>query len=259
VKGGTGKTTIVYALAWIFSEEERRVLAIDLDPQGNLTFAFHPLEGLPTEAASSRLFQVRKPTPFPLRENLHILWADGHLYSYETRGSTSEMKAPAQSIASLKPFYDFIILDTPTSLRPLTKAALLACDYVVAVVEPSPFSVLGLIQLAQGISDLRDRFGYSPEMLGVVVNMVDRTRVSEQVLDTIRNLLGKEKLLGVIPKTVKVKQALLSREPIHRFASGTPLQQALISLAESIKKQEGGVLRWRRSGRSQIFSMKHNG
>lgn len=237
VKGGTGKTTIVYALSWIFSDEGRKVLVVDFDPQGNLTFAFHPLEGLPSEAASSKLFQVRKPTPFPLNEKLHLLWADGHLYSYEARGSVSEMKAPSQSLASLRSSYDLILLDTPTSLRPLTRAALLACDFVVAVVEPSPFSVLGLIQLAQGLSSLKERFDYSPELLGVVVNMVERTRVSEEVLDTIQNLLGKERLLGVIPKTVKVKQALLSRKPIHRFAPNTPLQKALLDLAETIEKE----------------------
>lgn len=119
----------------------------------------------------------------------------------------------------------------------MTKAALFSSDGVIAVADPSPFAVIGLIQLAQGLSSLKEKFGSSPTFLGVVVNMVERTKVSEEVLETVSNLMGRERVLGIIPKTVKARQAILYRKPIHKFASGTPLQEAIFCLAERIKKE----------------------
>ncbi len=102
----------------------------------------------------------------------------------------------------------------------------------------NPSGWMGLIQMAQALTELRGWAGHAPPLLGIVVNLVDRTRVTQEVIATLETLWG-EKILGLLPRTVRVRQAIMYRQPVHRTVRGTPFEEALRSLRENLRK--GGL------------------
>jgi len=236
LKGGTGKTTLTYNLASFWADSGRKVLAVDFDPQGNLTFAFLPPESLPEEAYTRWLFSRKSPQPFPVSEKLWLFGSDNKLSSWDMRGTSPDLLLPSQIIRSLP--FDIILLDTPTGWRPLTKAAIFSSDYLVVPVDPSPFAVAGIVQLVEGLVELSERQGKAAEILGVVVNLAEEhTRITQKVIASIKQLLGEGRLLGVLSKSVKVKETVLERKPLHRLAPQSKWAQQIEEIAKVIERR----------------------
>lgn len=240
IKGGTGKTTLVFNLAWMCKEKGKKVLAVDFDPQGNLSSALTSTEGLPEESNTGRLFSRRSAKPYSVTEGLDLIWADLQLSGMDSRSGTTELLNPRGNLKKIASNYDVALLDTPSGLRPLTKAALLAADYVIAPVDPSPFAVAGVVQLVQSLVALKERFEYEPSLLGVVLNSAEmRTNITQQVLATVRELLGENRFLGVLNKSVRVKETVLLRSPLHRVAAHSLLAEQIDVIADRIIKETG--------------------
>jgi chromosome partitioning protein len=236
LKGGVGKSTLTYNLASLWADRGRRVLAVDFDPQGNLTFAFLPPESLPEEAQTRCLFSRKSPQPFQVSENLWLLGADSKLSSWDMRGTNPDLLLPSQVIRSLP--FDLILLDTPTGWRPLTRAAILSCDYIVVPVDPSPFAVAGIVQLVEGLVELSRKRERSAEILGVVVNLAEEhTRITQRVIESVKQLMGEEKFLGVLSKSVRVKETALERKPVHILAPESKWAQQIEQIAKSIERK----------------------
>jgi chromosome partitioning protein len=236
LKGGVGKTTLAYNLAFLWADRGKRVLAIDFDPQGNLTFAFLPPESLPEESQTRCLFSRKSPQPFQVSENLWLLGADNKLSSWDMRGTNPELLLPSQLLRSLP--FDFILLDTPTGWRPLTRAAILSCDYIVVPVDPSPFAVAGIVQLVEGLVELSRKRERSAEILGVIVNLAEEhTRITQRVIESVKQLMGGEKFLGVLSKSVRVKETALERKPLHLLAPESKWAQQIGEIAEAIERR----------------------
>jgi chromosome partitioning protein len=223
-------------LASLWADRGRRVLAVDFDPQGNLTFAFLPPESLPEEAQTRCLFSRKSPQPFQVSENLWLLGADSKLSSWDMRGTNPDLLLPSQVIRSLP--FDLILLDTPTGWRPLTRAAILSCDYIVVPVDPSPFAVAGIVQLVEGLVELSRKRERSAEILGVVVNLAEEhTRITQRVIESVKQLMGEEKFLGVLSKSVRVKETALERKPVHILAPESKWAQQIEQIAKSIERK----------------------
>jgi chromosome partitioning protein len=236
LKGGVGKTTLAYNLASLWADRGKRVLAIDFDPQGNLTFAFLPPESLPEESQTRCLFSRKSPQPFQVSENLWLLGADSKLASWDMRGTNPDLLLPSQVIRSLP--FDLILLDTPTGWRPLTRAAILSCDYIVVPVDPSPFAVAGIVQLVEGLVELSRKQERSAEILGVVVNLAEEhTRITQRVIESVKQLMGEGKFLGVLSKSVRVKETALERKPLHLLAPESKWAQQIKQIAKSIERK----------------------
>jgi chromosome partitioning protein len=236
LKGGVGKSTLTYNLASLWADRGRRVLAVDFDPQGNLTFAFLPPESLPEDAQTRCLFSRKSPQPFQVSENLWLLGTDSKLSSWDMRGTNPDLLLPSQVIRSLP--FDLILLDTPTGWRPLTRAAILSCDYLVVPVDPSPFAVAGIVQLVEGLVELSRKRERSAEILGVVVNLAEEhTRITQRVIESVKQLMGEEKFLGVLSKSVRVKETALERKPVHILAPESKWAQQIEQIAKSIERK----------------------
>jgi chromosome partitioning protein len=236
LKGGVGKTTLTYNLASLWADRGKRVLAIDFDPQGNLTFAFLPPESLPEDAQTRCLFSRKLPQPFPVSENLWLLGADSKLSSWDMRGTNPDLLLPSQLLRSLP--FDFILLDTPTGWRPLTRAAILSCDYIVVPVDPSPFAVAGIVQLVDNLVEFSSKQKRTVEVLGVVVNLAEEhTRITQRVIESVKQLMGEGKFLGVLSKSVRVKETALERKPLHILAPASKWAQQIEQIAEAIERR----------------------
>jgi chromosome partitioning protein len=236
LKGGVGKTTLAYNLAFLWADGGKRVLAVDFDPQGNLTFAFLPPESLPEESQTRCLFSRKSPQPFQVSENLWLLGADSKLSSWDMRGTNPDLLLPSQLLRSLP--FDLILLDTPTGWRPLTRAAILSCDYIVVPVDPSPFAVAGIVQLVEGLVELSRKRERSAEILGVIVNLAEEhTRITQRVIESVKQLMGGEKFLGMLSKSVRVKETALERKPLHLLAPESKWAQQIGEIAEAIERR----------------------
>ena len=236
LKGGTGKTTLTYNLASLWADRSKKVLAVDFDPQGNLTFAFLPPENLPEDAQTRCLFSRKSPQPYPVSKNLWLLGADSKLSSWDMRGTNPDLLLPSQLLRSLP--FDLILLDTPTGWRPLTRAAILSCDYIVVPVDPSPFAVAGIVQLVEGLVELSRKRERSAEILGVIVNLAEEhTRITQRVIESVKQLMGGEKFLGVLSKSVRVKETALERKPLHILAPESKWAQQIEEIAEAIERR----------------------
>ncbi len=193
-KGGTGKTTTVRTLTDVFRRLDLRVLAIDLDPQGNLSdyFDVDP-EAAPTivdvlagrAAAGEAIHDDIIPANLALAETELML-----------AGKMGRELTLRRALKAVKDRYDLILLDCPPSLGLLTVNALVAADQALLTTEAQYFALQGVEQALEVIELARD--GLNPDLgwLGVVFNIADmRTRHSREAYETLRKHVGR-KLLG---------------------------------------------------------------
>jgi chromosome partitioning protein len=152
------------------------------------------------------------------------------------RGTNPDLLLPSQVIRSLP--FDLILLDTPTGWRPLTRAAILSCDYIVVPVDPSPFAVAGVVQLVDNLVEFSSKQKRTVEVLGVVVNLAEEpTRITQRVIESVKQLMGEGKFLGVLSKSVRVKETALERKPLHILAPESKWAQQIEQIAEAIERR----------------------
>ncbi len=192
-KGGTGKTTAVRTLTDVFRRVELKVLAVDLDPQGNLS---DYLDVDPE--ASPTIGDVLAGRAQP-REAVHDGIVPASLGLAEAElilgGKMGRELALKKALEELKPDYDLIMIDCPPSLGLLTVNALVASDYALLSAEAQYFAMQGVEQALEVIELARDNLNPDLKWLGIVLNIADmRTRHSREAFDSLRQHFG-EKLI----------------------------------------------------------------
>ncbi|MGD9817245.1 MAG: ParA family protein [Desulfomonilaceae bacterium] len=236
-KGGCGKTTTAVNLSACLAAKGKKVLLIDLDPQGSATthLAISNFDNTMYEAMMGdlSLSQIIKPTAI---EGLDMIPADKRL-------GRAEMEIAGKSIAReriLKPKvrtqtgYDFIIIDTPPNLGFLTINAMVASDTVLVPIQTEFFAIQGLsmiLDLAKAISE-----GLSQDLkLKYLLTMYDaRTKMGKEVITRVRELLGEDVFEVVIPRSIKLAEAPSYGKPIHLIDPEAPAAIAYSQLADEV-------------------------
>jgi len=218
-KGGVGKTTTAINLAACLAEAGERALVVDLDPQANATSglgmrangtsSYDLLDGAP-------ISELAKPTRF---ENLFLVPAKPELAgaAVELSQHGDGERYLAQALEHVEGF-DFVLLDCPPSLGPLTVNALAAADRVIVPVQTEYYALEGLAQLVQSINLIKTRLNPKLEIAGVLLTMADaRTKLSADVEAEVRRHFGNLVFEAVVPRSVRVAEAPSHGLPVTHY------------------------------------------
>jgi chromosome partitioning protein len=205
-KGGTGKTTSVRTLTDVFRRIGLDVLAVDLDPQGNLSDYFDVDPG--ATPTISDVLSGRAPATEAVHDDIipaNLSLAEAELALAGKMGRELTLK---RALKPLRDGYDFILLDCPPTLGLLTVNALVAADQALLTTEAQYFALQGVEQALEVIELARD--GLNPDLgwLGVVFNIADmRTRHSRDAYDTLREHVGRKLLSSTIRQSIAYAEA----------------------------------------------------
>lgn len=224
-KGGVGKTTSTINMGAALADFGRKVLLVDLDPQGALSAGL----GISHEELdvtvhnllvdnSSSIFDAILPSGV---DNLDLVPANIDLSAAEIQlvNEVGREQALARALRPVMKDYDFIIIDCQPSLGLLTVNALSCADSVMIPVESEYFSLRGLALLMDTVEKVRDRLNFKLEVLGILVTMFDRrTLHAREVMERLVEAFGDKVFDSVITRTVRFPETSVAGEPISTWA-----------------------------------------
>jgi chromosome partitioning protein len=219
-KGGVGKTTTAINLGACLAQEGRRVMLVDIDPQGNAT------SGLGANGNDVRLTiyealigqnELRESVMPTALANLDLVPAGQRLSGAEVElvGMMARETRLKNALATVRDEYDFILIDGPPSLGLLTVNALTAADSVLIPLQCEYLALEGLTQLISAIRLVQDHLNPGLRIEGVLLTMFDtRLNLSQQVADEARKFFAERVYKSVIPRNVKLSEAPSFGKPI---------------------------------------------
>jgi len=223
-KGGVGKTTTAINLSAACALKGKRVLLLDLDPQGNSSLSF--VEPQSVDGSAFELFtDLQEPFEnfiYPTKvEKLHIVPSKISLAKLEAKlvGDFDAIFRLRDRIEQIRADYDLIFIDTPPTLGLTTVNALVAANYVLIPIQSSYFALEGTDDLLETIEKVRSRPNPDLEILGVLVTLFDkRTSLSKDVEAHIRQVFGAKTFKTIISRSVRLEESPAHKETIFSFS-----------------------------------------
>ncbi|MCF2555680.1 ParA family protein [Faecalicatena contorta] len=243
-KGGVGKTTTAINLSACLAEKGKKVLSVDMDPQGNMTSGL----GLDKNNVERTIYdliigeaEIQDVIKKDVIENLDIIPTSIDLSAAEIELIDVEDKEYIlrNAIHKVKNEYDFIIIDCPPSLSMLTINAMTTADSVLVPIQCEYYALEGLSQLIHTVELVKERLNDNLEIEGVVFTMYDaRTNLSLQVVENVKDNLNQTIYKTIIPRNIRLAEAPSYGMPINLYDGKSAGADSYRRLAEEVINKE---------------------
>lgn len=243
-KGGVGKSTTAINLSACLAEKGKKVLAIDIDPQGNTTSGF----GVDKNSVERTLYElllgeedVKNTIIKNVVDNLDLIPSNVNLSGAEIEliGIEEKEYILKKIVDKVRRKYDYIIMDCPPSLSMLTINALTAATSVLVPIQCEYYALEGLSQLIHTIELVKERLNKRLTIEGVVFTMYDaRTNLSLQVVENVKDNLNQNIYKTIIPRNVRLAEAPSYGQPINIYDSKSSGAESYRLLAEEVINRE---------------------
>jgi chromosome partitioning protein len=236
-KGGVAKTTTTLNLGVAFQELGHRVLAVDLDPQGNLTMS----QGMDPDTVDRSMFDVLVHS-LSIKDVIHEAEVDIAVSSIDLAGAELALssmigreRALQKALLPVRNDYDYILIDTPPSLGLLTINALTASDHVIVPVQCEYLSLRGLVQLEGTLQMIRENLNPSVEIRGILPTMFDgRTLHAKEAVEMLKENFGNLVFDTKIKKTIRYAEAPVQGSSVLKYDPSGPAAKAYRDLAKEV-------------------------
>jgi len=247
-KGGVGKTTTAVNLSTFLAAKGKKVLMIDIDPQGNATSGFGFEKNKLTRTIYDVLIndETLKNAIYETgRKNLSLSPSNIQLAGAEIElvGTVSRETCLKRALTEIRKQYDFVIMDCPPSLGLLTLNALTAADGVLVPIQSEYYALEGLTQLMETITLVKRGLNPNLTVFGVVVTMFDsRTQLAHQVAGEVRRYFGDKVFRTIIPRNVRLSEAPSFGKSILEYDPKSKGAECYDALAKEVIRRAGGII-----------------
>ena len=239
-KGGVGKTTTAINLSASLAKLKKKVLVIDMDPQGNTTSGL----GVDKDNTDNNVYdlllgecEIKNSIIKDVYENLSVIPSNINLAAAEIEliGIEEKEFILKKALDQVKDDYDFVLIDCPPSLNLLTINSMCAGNTVLVPIQCEYYALEGLTQLMHTIQLVTDRLNPDLEIEGVVFTMYDaRTNLSLQVVENVKNNLQQNIYKSIIPRNVRLAEAPSYGMPITEYDAKSTGAESYLMLAEDV-------------------------
>ena len=243
-KGGVVKTTTAINLSAALAEKGKKVLLIDIDPQGNATSGV----GVEKNEVENTIYDlilgettIQSCIEYTEFENLHLIPSNVDLAAAEIEliGIPDKEFIIRKEVEKIKNVYDFILIDCPPSLNLLTINAMTTADTVLVPIQCEYYAMEGLSQLIHTINLVKERLNPYLDIEGIVFTMFDaRTNLSLQVVENVRANVKQKVYSTIIPRNVRLAEAPSHGYPITIYDPKSAGAESYRALAEEVISRE---------------------
>lgn len=243
-KGGVGKTTTTINLSAALAEKGKKVLIIDIDPQGNTSSGFGVDKNQKEDTVYELILGYSTINEAIIRQvipNIDLIPSNVNLAGAEIELIDQNHKEAIlkKELDFVKDDYDYIMIDCPPSLNVLTVNAMVASDTVLVPIQCEFYALEGLSQLIHTVNLVRERLNRKLDIEGIVFTMYDsRTNLSQQVVENVKENVTQHVYETMIPRNVRLAEAPSYGEPITIYDPKSVGAEAYRSLAEELMNNQ---------------------